>query len=207
MARAPSPQREMEATSQVPESLPSTPARYSLAPSFTSEPQVTPDGEWRDKLPNLLTKSDFEALSDRLGRVVREEVAQLRSDLSNVEARMTVAEAETKALWTDLEHTISVVTGQEADMAQLTTWVDDLDNRSRRLNLRVRGVREGGPCNHQDRNNHADPTTALKGPSTNANTAGTKTKRGGNNKQKKHHTARATVGGRTDHRQSKTNSE
>ncbi|CAH2295257.1 Hypothetical predicted protein, partial [Pelobates cultripes] len=49
--------------------------------------------------------------------------------------------------------------------------------------------------NHQDRNNHADPTTVSKGPSTNANAAGTKTKQGGNSKQKKHHTAMATVRG------------
>ncbi|CAH2283973.1 Hypothetical predicted protein, partial [Pelobates cultripes] len=52
---------------------------------------------------------------------------------------MTVAEAETKALRSDLEHTNTAVTGQKADMAYLNTWIDDLDNRGRRLNLRVRG--------------------------------------------------------------------
>ncbi|CAH2283671.1 Hypothetical predicted protein [Pelobates cultripes] len=130
------------------ESFPSTPARLSPTPSFSSEPQLTQEGEWRAILPNLLTKADFEALSDRLGRVVREEVAQLRADLANVEARMSVAESETRALRTDLEHTNSTVTSQEADLASLTTWVDDLDNRGRRLNLRVRGVREGDPAEH-----------------------------------------------------------
>ncbi|CAH2275499.1 Hypothetical predicted protein [Pelobates cultripes] len=58
---------------------------------------------------------------------------------------MLVAKAETRALRTDLEQTNTMVTSYEADMAHLTTWVDDLDNRGRRLNLRVRGVREGGP--------------------------------------------------------------
>ncbi|CAH2302478.1 Hypothetical predicted protein, partial [Pelobates cultripes] len=48
--------------------------------------------EWRDILPNLLTKSDFEALSDRLGRVVR---AQLRADIANIEARMSLTETAT----------------------------------------------------------------------------------------------------------------
>ncbi|CAH2319385.1 Hypothetical predicted protein [Pelobates cultripes] len=147
-ARPRSPQRETEEVSQGMESFPSTPARLSPTPSFSSEPQLTQEGEWRAILPNLLTKADFEALSDRLGRVVREEMAQLRADLSNVEARMSVAESETRALRTDLEHTNSTVTSQEADLASLTTWVDDLDNRGRRLNLRIRGVREGDPAEH-----------------------------------------------------------
>ncbi|CAH2319011.1 Hypothetical predicted protein [Pelobates cultripes] len=138
----------MEEVSQGMESFPSTPVRLSPTPSFSSEPQLTQEGEWRAILPNLLTKADFEALSDRLGRVVREEVAQLRADLANVEARMSVAESETRALHTDLEHTNSTVTNQEADLASLTTWVDDLDNHGRRLNLRVRGVREGDPAEH-----------------------------------------------------------
>ncbi|CAH2283984.1 Hypothetical predicted protein, partial [Pelobates cultripes] len=38
----------------------------------------------------------------------------------------------------------SALRGCKLNLAQLTTWVDDLDNRSRRLNLRVRGVKEGG---------------------------------------------------------------
>ncbi|CAH2299956.1 Hypothetical predicted protein, partial [Pelobates cultripes] len=100
---------------------------------------------WREILPNFLTKADFEVLSDRLGFVVHEEVAQLRADLASVESCMSVAEVETKALQTDLEHTNTAVTGQEVDMAYLTTWIDDLDNRGRRLNLRVCGVTEGGP--------------------------------------------------------------
>ncbi|CAH2281603.1 Hypothetical predicted protein [Pelobates cultripes] len=147
-ARPRSPQREMEEVSQGMESFPSTPARLSTTPSIMSEPQQTQEGEWRAILPNLLTKADFEALSDRLGRVVREEVAQLRADLANVEARMSVAESETRALRTDLEHTNSTVASQEADLASLTTWVDDLDNRGRRVNLGVRGVREGDPAEH-----------------------------------------------------------
>ncbi|CAH2325468.1 Hypothetical predicted protein [Pelobates cultripes] len=134
----------MEAASLQPESFPSTPAVFSPAPSPTLDTQQPQGGEWRDILPNLLTKADFEALSDRLGRVVREEVAQLRADVANVEARMAVAETETRALRTDLELTNGTVTKQDADLAFLTTWVDDLDNRGRRMNPRVRGVREGG---------------------------------------------------------------
>ncbi|CAH2253635.1 Hypothetical predicted protein [Pelobates cultripes] len=61
---------------------------------------------------------------------------------------MSVAQSETRVLRTDLEHTNTTVTSQEADLASLTTWVDDLDNRGRRLNLRVRGVREGDPAEH-----------------------------------------------------------
>ncbi|CAH2331138.1 Hypothetical predicted protein, partial [Pelobates cultripes] len=75
--------------SQDVDSFPSTLATLSPTPSIMSEPQQTQEGEWRAKLQNLLTKADFEALSDRLGRVVREEVAQLHADLANVEACMS----------------------------------------------------------------------------------------------------------------------
>ncbi|CAH2283227.1 Hypothetical predicted protein [Pelobates cultripes] len=132
---------------------------------------MPPDGEGRAILPNLLTKADFEALSHRLGRVVWEEVAQLRTDLSNVEARMSVAEAETRVLNTDLEQTNTMVTNQEADMAHLTMWVDDLGNRGRRMNLRIRGVR-GRPSRKYPRAPEADlqpgtgqPKYAQTGPS------------------------------------------
>ncbi|CAH2315941.1 Hypothetical predicted protein [Pelobates cultripes] len=146
--RARSPQREEEAASQELDSFPSTPARMSPVPSNMSESQLPQEGEWKAILPNLLTKADFEALSDRLGRVVREEVAQLRADLANMEARMSVAESETRSLRTDLEQTNLAVANQEADTANLTTWIDDLDNRGRRLNLRIRGMREEGPTEH-----------------------------------------------------------
>ncbi|CAH2218715.1 Hypothetical predicted protein [Pelobates cultripes] len=128
----------MEAASLQLESLPSTLAVFSLAPSPSLDPQQPQGGEWRDILPNLLTKTDFEALSDRLGRVVHEEVAQLCADVANVEARMAVAETEARARRTDLELTNVTVMKQDADLAFLTTWVDDLDNRGRRMNLRVR---------------------------------------------------------------------
>ncbi|CAH2249108.1 Hypothetical predicted protein [Pelobates cultripes] len=135
----------MEATSLPLEYLSSTPAVFSPAPSPTPDPQQPQEGEWRDILPNLLNKTDFEALSDRL---VREEVAQLRADVASVEARMAVAEIETRALRTDLELTNTTAAKQDADIAYLTTWVDDLDNCGRRMNLRIRGVREGGHSEH-----------------------------------------------------------
>ncbi|CAH2314962.1 Hypothetical predicted protein [Pelobates cultripes] len=40
---------------------------------------------------------------------------------------------------------MAVVTEYAGYIAHLTTWVDDLDSCSRRLNLRIRGVRKGGP--------------------------------------------------------------
>ncbi|CAH2295744.1 Hypothetical predicted protein [Pelobates cultripes] len=160
----------------------------SPVPSNVSESQLPQEGEWKAILPNLLTKADFEALSDRLGRVVREEVAQLRADLANMEARMSVAESETRSLRTDLEQTNLAVANQEADTANLTTWIDDLDNRGRRLNLRIRGMREGGPTEHvpdallhlftQDHNYHAGQTKVPKDPSNNAAGTGIRARQG-----------------------------
>ncbi|CAH2294119.1 Hypothetical predicted protein [Pelobates cultripes] len=54
---------------------------FSPTPSQSSDTQMPLEGELRAIVRNLLTKVDFEALSDRLGRVVREEIAQLHSNM------------------------------------------------------------------------------------------------------------------------------
>ncbi|CAH2274431.1 Hypothetical predicted protein [Pelobates cultripes] len=52
-----------------------------------------------------------------------------------MDARLTVTEADTRALRSDTEIIRNTIKGYEASQAHLTTWVNDLDNRDRRLNL------------------------------------------------------------------------
>ncbi|CAH2252142.1 Hypothetical predicted protein [Pelobates cultripes] len=122
-------QPEMEAL-DLSQGLPSTtPVRRSQAPTDTSVAQLTLDGEPWAILPNLLTKADFEALSDHLSWVAQDEIAQVRADMANMEARVTIAVAESRALRTNMDATHTAVIGCEMSIAHLTTWVDDLDNR------------------------------------------------------------------------------
>ncbi|CAH2250756.1 Hypothetical predicted protein [Pelobates cultripes] len=120
------------------DSPPRTPAQFSPTPSDPPDTQ----GALR---PTLLTKADLEALSDCLSQVIRSELSQVKADIANMDARLTVTEADTRALREDTDAAVSTITGCEASLTHITTRVDDLDNRSRRMNLRVRGVREMGP--------------------------------------------------------------
>ncbi|CAH2301399.1 Hypothetical predicted protein [Pelobates cultripes] len=88
------------------------------------------DGELQVMLPNLLTKADSEALSDRLGRVFREEIAQLWADLASMEARLTTNESDSKALRTDIDAVQQTVAGCESSLAHLTTCVASCCNMS-----------------------------------------------------------------------------
>ncbi|CAH2284386.1 Hypothetical predicted protein [Pelobates cultripes] len=74
-------QPEMESSNET-----ATPAGFSLASSASPEAQGTLDGDLRALLPNLLTKVDLEALSDRLSRVIRDELAQVRADVASMDA-------------------------------------------------------------------------------------------------------------------------
>ncbi|CAH2296444.1 Hypothetical predicted protein, partial [Pelobates cultripes] len=66
----------MEAANETADSPPATPAGFSPAPTTSQGAQGTLDGDLRALLPNLLTKADLEALSDRLSKVIRDELAQ-----------------------------------------------------------------------------------------------------------------------------------
>ncbi|CAH2251716.1 Hypothetical predicted protein, partial [Pelobates cultripes] len=113
--------------------------RFSPTSSDSLYTLMTLEVELQAILPSLLTKADFEALSDRLSQVVQMEIARMHADLANVDTRVLVAEVETWSLHTDLKQTITAVMGCETDLAHVTNWVDDLENHGHRLNLCIRG--------------------------------------------------------------------
>ncbi|CAH2252559.1 Hypothetical predicted protein [Pelobates cultripes] len=117
------------------DSPPGTPAQFSPTPSDPPDTQGALESDFRAILPTLLTKADLEALSDRLSQVIRSELSQVKADIANMDARLTVTEADTRALREDTDAAVSTITGCESSLTHITTWVDDLDNRSRRMNL------------------------------------------------------------------------
>ncbi|CAH2250499.1 Hypothetical predicted protein [Pelobates cultripes] len=138
-------QPDTEAPDPTADSPSATPTQFSPTPSDPPETQGTLEVELRAILPTLLTKADLEALSDHLSWVIRNELTQVKADITNMDARLTATEADTRALRTETDAAVSTITGCETSLAHITTWVHDLDNRSRRMNIRVRGVREMGP--------------------------------------------------------------
>ncbi|CAH2292794.1 Hypothetical predicted protein [Pelobates cultripes] len=90
----------------------------------------------------MLTKADTSPIVQELRAALREELAGLREDLSTLEQR--VDEMESVARGCDDQHraTEVAVTRQGNMLLTLRRQVEDLENRSRRNNIRVRGLPE-----------------------------------------------------------------
>ncbi|CAH2274311.1 Hypothetical predicted protein [Pelobates cultripes] len=92
----------------------------------------------------MLSKAYTGALVQELRAALREELAGLRTDLSALEQR--VDEMETNAQSCEEQHraTEVAVTRQGNMLITLRRQVEDLENRSRRNNIRIpRTVRNG----------------------------------------------------------------
>ncbi|CAH2283844.1 Hypothetical predicted protein [Pelobates cultripes] len=112
-----------------------------------SEPHQTGDlSQIRMELSQIsrrmLTKADTGPIVQELRAALREELAGLRADLSTLEQR--VDEMESVARGCDDQHraTEVAVTRQGNMLLTLRRQVEDLENRSRRNNIRVRSLPE-----------------------------------------------------------------
>ncbi|CAH2292543.1 Hypothetical predicted protein [Pelobates cultripes] len=90
----------------------------------------------------MLTKADTSTIAQELRAALREELVGLRSDLTALEQR--VDEVETAAQGCEDQHraTEVAVTRQGNLLITLRRQVEDLENRSRRKNIRIRGMPE-----------------------------------------------------------------
>ncbi|CAH2285058.1 Hypothetical predicted protein [Pelobates cultripes] len=90
----------------------------------------------------MVTKEDMRALSDTLHAAIRTEVTSLRAELTAQATRMQVAESNVQAMGDRLEATNTAIHRQGNILLQLRRQTEDLDNRGRRSNIRVRGLPE-----------------------------------------------------------------
>ncbi|CAH2325219.1 Hypothetical predicted protein [Pelobates cultripes] len=83
----------------------------------------------------MLTKVDSSGLLQEFRTAVREEISAIRSDLSAVEVRVD-------ALETEAQHRAAEIaaTRQGNLLLTLRRQVEELENRSRRQNIRIRGL-------------------------------------------------------------------
>ncbi|CAH2311136.1 Hypothetical predicted protein [Pelobates cultripes] len=90
---------------------------------------------------NMVMKDDLHSLSDTLHAAIRTEVTLLRSDMTAHDSRLQHLETTTQA------YTLAK-TRQENMLLALRRHTEDLDNRGRRSNIRVRGLPE--PAGEED---------------------------------------------------------
>lgn len=127
---------------QVPSSLAGLPAILDpLAPTSLgpgSLPQTSQeDADIRTLLHTLPTKADMEALVQRMEEQNRHDFQQLHTKVQHLDVRFSKGESSVSSL--------------EKGLAETQIHIEDLENRSRRNNLRLRGLPEAtGPENLQE---------------------------------------------------------
>ncbi|CAH2319313.1 Hypothetical predicted protein [Pelobates cultripes] len=133
---------------------PATNARHEAAgPNMADSPTgTTPESgettladisaEIRALAANMVTKDDLRGLSETLYAAIHTEVTALRADLVAQDSRLQHLENTTQAHTAEAEASNLAITRQGNMLLTLRRHTEDLDNRGRRSNIRVRGIPE-----------------------------------------------------------------
>uniref|UniRef100_A0A8C5QWI0 Uncharacterized protein n=1 Tax=Leptobrachium leishanense TaxID=445787 RepID=A0A8C5QWI0_9ANUR len=113
-------------------------SKMAAAAVASSSPPVAPDEGTLQRLEALLhtlpTREDIHRLIATVQDTFKADLAEVRGEISDLETRLTVMEARTD--------TCTHVDNTEHSISTMRRRIDDLENRSRRHNIRVRGIRE-----------------------------------------------------------------
>ncbi|CAH2300915.1 Hypothetical predicted protein [Pelobates cultripes] len=91
---------------------------------------------------SMVTKEDLKALSDTLHAVIRTEVTAIKADIATQACRLQAMEASVQSTTAQAETTNLAITRQGNMLLALRRQAEDLDNRGRRSNIRIRGLPE-----------------------------------------------------------------
>ncbi|CAH2284097.1 Hypothetical predicted protein [Pelobates cultripes] len=98
--------------------------------------------ELAEILANMFTKSDKAAMVSMLRAAIREEFLEVRRDLTALEQRVSELENENLQAIQHSQAADHATARQGSVLLELHRQVEDLDNRGRRNNSRVRGLPE-----------------------------------------------------------------
>lgn len=101
-----------------------------------------PTSNWRSYLSHLPTKEDFKTLLAEVKDTCRTEIASIRQDLTAIADRVDALETahdSTRSYVAELQTHSSV---QATALKETRRHLEDLDNRGRRNNIRIRGLPE-----------------------------------------------------------------
>ncbi|KAM4034741.1 LOW QUALITY PROTEIN: uncharacterized protein ACNLHF_021427 [Anomaloglossus baeobatrachus] len=103
---------------------------------------TSPPAEWWEFVRQLPTKRDFQALISEVKDTCRSEIAAVRQDVVSISKRINQVENDHNEARTTILHLQSQTSSQAEVIRELPRHIEDLDNRGRRHNIRVRGVLE-----------------------------------------------------------------
>uniref|UniRef100_A0A8C5M280 L1 transposable element RRM domain-containing protein n=1 Tax=Leptobrachium leishanense TaxID=445787 RepID=A0A8C5M280_9ANUR len=138
--RPPPPESKMAAATEMHEEdreedpLPDSPPKGNSGASA--------DIELRDILRNLPTKRDLTTQLSVVERNVNGRIEALSSDIKHLGGRILDLEEDRDSLFTHVEHLNVQVAEQAKHLTNLHRHLDDIDNRGRRNNIRIKGYPE-----------------------------------------------------------------
>ncbi|CAH2292096.1 Hypothetical predicted protein [Pelobates cultripes] len=100
------------------------------------------EGALREMTVAMATKTDLQTNTTAIQETLRAEVAGLRADLATQAGRITALEEADAALTARVASTDNAVARQGEMLLNMRRHLEDVDNRGRRCNIRVRGVPE-----------------------------------------------------------------
>ncbi|CAH2251668.1 Hypothetical predicted protein, partial [Pelobates cultripes] len=121
-----------------------------MATSPASEQEIPAlsriESSLRDLTASAVTKSDLQAITTAIQETLRTEIAGIRTELTSQAGRITAVEEASEALTARVAATDTAVARQGEMLLSVRRHLEDVDNRGRRCNIRVRGVPEAeGP--------------------------------------------------------------
>ncbi|CAH2221760.1 Hypothetical predicted protein [Pelobates cultripes] len=117
-----------------------------MATSPASEQEIPAlsriESSLRDLTASAVTKSDLQAITTAIQETLRTEIAGIRTELTSQAGRITAVEEASEALTARVAATDTAVAHQGEMLLSVRRHLEDVDNRGRRCNIRVRGVPE-----------------------------------------------------------------
>ncbi|KAG8571259.1 hypothetical protein GDO81_011568 [Engystomops pustulosus] len=119
----------------------SSPENFGTDEMAVKRPPVS-EPLWHAHLQNLPTKEDFKSLIAEVKEAFRSEISEIRRDIQGMTQKIDHLEAGQADSRRQIAHTQHTLHSHSVTLQDMARHLEDLDNRGRRNNIRVRGLSE-----------------------------------------------------------------
>lgn len=109
------------------------------APSGATEHEVKP---WADLMRHILSKEDCCLLISEVKTACTEEINMFRKDFKHLSNKVDLVDEDLQETETQMVSLRTQVTSKAIALCESQRHIDDLDNRGRQNNIRLRGLPE-----------------------------------------------------------------
>ena len=133
---------QVQVSSPILPTAPISPQSPSSLLGLSEERDPLDDMDIRRHIWALPTKADLERFADRVEKALKEDVAQLKADTNHLGNRVEALEQKLEDVLPVIAQLQEKCSAQDHQIEALLCHLDDIENRSRRANIRIRGLPE-----------------------------------------------------------------